>query len=319
VARPGATRDQLEAPGEPRAATGLEDGARGRERQREKRGCGENGGSSVGPHRSEDSGGAGRHRIGDTWPVLDLHHLRLELTRACADAGLDARSVVVFVVDTSWPAGTTPVAYLHPAGFVWPDTVAVFRAVGSERAELAVRRGPAHRLAIWRELPGLPAAALGPMLRHELAHARRWERSGTRFFEADDLLRAAVRGSGGEGYGSLPSELEANAASASYAAGSLTPVELAELRACGECAGLLDSTPPPDDVVEATLDELCRRSDWAPWTELSRREAYVSGVRAACAAWDERAARALIASRGSPGPGLLPVTAPQASGAGPGG
>ncbi len=45
----------------------------------------------------------------------------------------------------------------------------------------------AHRLAIWNELPGIPEVAIGPMLRHELEHARRWERSGTSFFEADDL------------------------------------------------------------------------------------------------------------------------------------
>ena len=43
------------------------------------------------------------------------------------------------------------------------------------------------------------------------------ELSGPAFFEADDLLRAAVRAAGGYGYATLPSELEANAASAAYA------------------------------------------------------------------------------------------------------
>src|SRR5579862_2761268 len=174
-------------------------------------------------------------RIRDTSLVLDLDRLRSELAAGCADAGIEQGSVVVFVVDAVRPPGTTPIAYLHPAGYVWPDTVAVFRAVGRERAQTSPHssyRGSAHRLALWARLPGLPAVALGPMLRHELAHARRWERSGTRFFEADDLLRAAVRAAGGGGYGSLPSELEANAASAAYAARHLEAAELEEVRAC---------------------------------------------------------------------------------------
>jgi hypothetical protein len=235
--------------------------------------------------------------------VLDLDRLRFELTGACTDAGLDPGSLVVFVVDAVRPAGTTPMAYLHPAGFVWPDTVAVFRAVGRERAQLhhlLPHHGIAHRLAVWSGLPGLPAAALGPMLRHELAHARRWEQSGTRFFEADDLLRAAVRVAAGDGYGSLPSELEANAASAAYAARTLTPADLAQLHTCTDCAALLDRAPPPDDVVEATLAELCRRSDWSPWVDAAVRDAYVSDVRAACAAWDEQRARRLAAGRAEP-------------------
>src|SRR5579872_2751367 len=182
-------------------------------------------------------------RIRDTSLVLDLDRLRSELAAGCADAGIEQGSVVVFVVDAVRPPGTTPIAYLHPAGYVWPDTVAVFRAVGRERAQLrpfASRGSIAHRLAVWAGLPGLPAAALGPMLRHELAHARRWEQSGTRFFEADDLLRAAVRVAGGDGYPTLPSELEANAASAAYAARHLTAAELEELQASRACAALLE-------------------------------------------------------------------------------
>ena len=242
--------------------------------------------------------------------MLDLDSLRSELTGACADAGLGPGSLVVFVVDAVRPAGTTPMAYLHPAGFVWSDTVAVFRAVGRERAQLrhlSSHDGIAHRLAVWGGLPGIPAAALGPMLRHELAHARRWEQSGKRFFEADDLLRAAVRAAGGDGYGSLPSELEANAASAAYAARTLTAAGLAQLQACTDCAALLDPAPRPDNIVEATLAELRRRSDWSPWVDAAARASYLSAVRTACAVWDEQGARALAAGRREP---VLDVLAP---------
>jgi len=165
----------------------------------------------------------------ETWRMLDGERLRAELALACEDASLAPAAFVVYVVDERRPPWTTPVAYLQPAGSVWPDTVAVFRAAGVER--VARHHLAAHRLAIWNELPGIPEVALGPMLRHELEHARRWERSGTSFFEADDLLRAAVRRAGGSGYLALPSEREANTASAAYAAKALSPAEIEQLRA----------------------------------------------------------------------------------------
>ncbi len=180
--------------------------------------------------------------------IVDPDRLRIQLERACADAGLDPGAWIVWIVDAVRPAGTTPIAYLQPAGEVRPNTVLVFRAVGSERVD--PYRLTAHRLAIWRELPGLPEAALGPMLRHELEHARRWERSGTTFYEADERLRASV---GRSGYAKLPTEREANAAAAAYARQSLSAPQLAELRACGEFADLLGDEPAPADVVTATL------------------------------------------------------------------
>jgi hypothetical protein len=211
-----------------------------------------------------------------------MSRLRPALDHACADAGVDPRSVVVFVVSSRQPQGTTPLAYLNPAGVVRADTVVVFRAVGSARA--ARYAGTAHRLAVWRELPEFPPAALGPMLRHELEHARRFEQSGPAFFEADDLLRAAVRAAGGRGYARLPSELEANAASAAYAARVLTAAELAGLRAVPECAALLDGSEPPADVVEATFAAL----------DPSRAD----GLRRAGTAWDGAEWRRAAATAG---------------------
>ncbi len=181
--------------------------------------------------------------------TVDPDRLRIELERACADAGLDPRAWIVWIVDAVRLAGTTPIAYLQPAGVVRPDTVLVFRAVGSERVN--PYHLTAHRLAIWRELPGLPDAALGPMLRHELEHARRWERSGTEFYEADERLRASV---GRAGYAQLPTEREANAAAAAYARRTLSTAQLAKLQTCGEFTDLLAADAAPADVVAATLE-----------------------------------------------------------------
>lgn len=170
--------------------------------------------------------------------------LKSLLRRACDDAGLDAACVVAWIVDAARPAGATPIAYLHPRGVVRPDTVQVFRAVGAERAQAHAGR---HRLALWRRLPRLPAAALGPMVRHELAHAVRWERSGPAFYAADERLRAVT---GGHRYALLPTEREANAAAAAFARRTLAEPELEQLASVPELADLLASTPPADVVGE---------------------------------------------------------------------
>ena len=179
--------------------------------------------------------------------IVDPFDLRTVLIRACRDAAIDPGTCVVWIVDASRPGGATPIAYLQPAGAVRGDTVQVFRAVGGERARAF--EGSAHRFAVWRRLPGLPEAALGPMLRHELAHAVRWEESGSAFYEADERLRAAAAASA---YAQLPTERVANAAAAAYAHDTLTPVELAELGSAPELAGLLAAAPPAD-VVRETL------------------------------------------------------------------
>ncbi len=228
--------------------------------------------------------------------MLDPERLREKLVAACDDAGIAPASVVAYVVVAPRPTGTTPLAYLHPAGLVRSETVAVFRAVGAER--VARTQFTAHRLALWGELPGIPDCALGPMLRHELEHARRWERSGTRFFEADELLRAAVRGAGGHVYATLPSEVEANAASTLYAEQTLDSRELEEVRACEECAALVAPEPSPPDVVSATLAELAARDDWGP--DAAERSRYLAEVGRDCAAWDPTAAHGLLDGRAGP-------------------
>lgn len=237
--------------------------------------------------------------------MIDPDRVSAELVRACEDAGLEPAAFVVFVVDAPWPLGTTPMAYLQPAGHVWPDTVVVFRAVGAVRA--GRHHLAAHRLAVWNDLPGVPAAALGPMLRHELEHARRWELSGSRFFEADDFLRAALRRAGGHGYATLPTELEANAASAAFAARTLAAAELDAVRSSPECEALLSGHEAPADVVEATLAQLAGRDDWGTGMTGAERAAYVDGVRAACAAWEAPEDGMLTAGRTGPAIERVPL------------
>jgi hypothetical protein len=190
--------------------------------------------------------------------IVDPFDLRTVLMRACRDAAIEPATCVVWIVDAQRPDGSTPIAYLQPARRVRDDTVQVFRAVGAERAEAF--EGSAHRLAVWGHLPGLPESALGPMLRHELAHAVRWEQSGASFYEADERLRAAA---GGKAYAQLPTEREANAAAAAYARHALSQVELAELATIPELGGLL-AAEAPTDVVGETLALLGEVVEVAP-------------------------------------------------------
>ena len=180
--------------------------------------------------------------------IVDPHDLRAVLLRTCRDAGIEPGACVVWIVDAACPAGTTPIAYLQPAAEVKADTVQVFRAVGAARARRFA--GSAHRIAVWRGLPWLPKVALGPMLRHELAHARRWELSGPSFYAADERLRALV---GAGAYAQLPTEREANAAARAYAQAALSRSDLTELAAVPELAAVLAAAEPPVDVVGETL------------------------------------------------------------------
>jgi hypothetical protein len=205
----------------------------------------------------------------------------------------------VFVVDAVRPPGTTPLAYLQPAASLRDDTVLVFRVVGPARVDPFRLR--AHRLGIWRALPEVPDAALGPMLRHELEHARRFERSGPSFFDADERLRAVVSRAGGSGYARLPSEREANAAASNYAARTLSALQRRAVADCELCAGLLSPQGSPVDVVEETLAELARL---ARRGELRGDETFdadtLDAVRRDCAAWSVAQPYDLVAGRSGP-------------------
>jgi hypothetical protein len=102
-----------------------------------------------------------------------------------------------------------------------------------------------------------------------------------------------MRAAGGHGYSTLPSELEANHASAAYARRTLSDAELAELGATGECQALLAADQPPADIVAATLEALAGRDDWGAGFDAQARAAYLARVERACAAWDPAVALGL--------------------------
>jgi hypothetical protein len=158
--------------------------------------------------------------------IVEEQHVLDTLAVTCPHANVAAADVVVFVVDAERPAGATPSAYLHPASYVSEETARVFRAVGSVRAD--AYHLVSHRIGLWKRYAEASADVLGPLLRHELEHAARWQRSGTVFFEADEELRAVTRGHAA--YRTLPTEEEANAGSTEFAQERLTRDAIAAIQ-----------------------------------------------------------------------------------------
>jgi hypothetical protein len=77
-----------------------------------------------------------------------------------------------------------------------------------------------HRIGVW---PEARAAVVGARLRHELEHARQWERFGPGLFDLYDLVQSvlAVKAAGLDGcagmyLNAIPSEQDANAAAAMF-------------------------------------------------------------------------------------------------------
>jgi hypothetical protein len=97
----------------------------------------------------------------------------------------------------------------------------------------------------------------------ELEHAARWMRSGTSFCDADEELRAMVRGDHAT-YAALPTETEANAAASSLAREVLDAEEMNAIQQLTEYADLVSSPVVPSDVVGATLRQLGGRERMKP-------------------------------------------------------
>jgi hypothetical protein len=219
----------------------------------------------------------------DAEMVVTPERLLAALPDACEDAGVTAALVIAWIVEAAWPTTTSPIAYIAPASYVTEETVTVFRVIGAARVDEHHLGG--HRVAVWQTFDGVPDAALPVMLRHELEHAARWECSGTAFFDADQELRALVRGNH-DGYAALPTEREANAASSRYATRVLNAGDIRELRARPDFADLTAEVLAPADVVEETLATLLEHDGWKPeWPEADRED-YVRRCRKLVGEWE---------------------------------
>jgi len=158
-------------------------------------------------------------------------NLRSAWDRAREDAGLDRRDCAVFLIKMRMPDGRAEASYYRPGRPDMPHeqlTPSILRDVPPEILERYENR---HRVAIWAEIPGAPYALLDPLLRHELEHAAQWQRYGRSYTDLDSSLREVwdVHSNSGR-YLRLPSEREANLASAAYALACVDEERLRRLR-----------------------------------------------------------------------------------------
>jgi hypothetical protein len=181
--------------------------------------------------------------------------LRHTWDRARDDAGLDRRDCVIFLVKARMPHGRAEAGYYRPGG---PDVPhdwllpSILRRVPPETLERYENR---HRVAIWSQIPSAPYALLGPLLRHELEHAAQYQRHGRSYSDLDGHLRELweARSADSDRYLRLPSEREANLASARYAAACLDERRLRRLRRVRRYRHLVDNGAPALEADSLSL------------------------------------------------------------------
>jgi hypothetical protein len=184
--------------------------------------------------------------------------LRRAWDSALTDTVLAPRNCVVILLKSRAPRWAAAAGYLHPAGFDRPQGLlkpAIMRHVPSAVLD---RYRDRHQLAMWALVPRLPVAFLELLLRHELQHADQWRRYGRPFIELDGALRQVWdvdRNSAR--YLELPSEREANLASAAYAE-RMRPRAKQRLRRHRRYRHLTDEAVPAleNDVLTLTVQAL---------------------------------------------------------------
>jgi hypothetical protein len=170
------------------------------------------------------------------------------------DAGLDRRDCVAFLIKARMPHGRAEASYYRPGPPDMPHEWLIPSILRLVPPVVLERYANRHRVAIWSEIPRAPSALLDPLIRHELEHAVQWQRHGRSYSDLDAFLREVWDAqSDTERYLSLPSEREANLASAAYADECLDEGQLRRLRRKGRYRHLVDVQAPALEGDSLTL------------------------------------------------------------------
>lgn len=140
--------------------------------------------------------------------------IEAEWEAALADANISpSRATLYTFAAGSDLGGGRQAVYQSPGDYILPPPAQRFLEVLNEKPDL-------HRVGIGSDLESYIAAAV---IRHELEHARQFERHGRGIFNLQDLIVAAcwektgrVRVGGGFLTNIIPPELDANAAAARF-------------------------------------------------------------------------------------------------------
>jgi hypothetical protein len=144
--------------------------------------------------------------------------LNSEWQAALADAGFAGRAARLYPFPGEMSADETRAYYFVPGQRIYHD--AHFPDELGGQIQDANDHRDRHRIAVWVDGP---TPVLGAKLRHELEHARQWDAHGKPLFDLNDLTLAVLAErvgglpGGGVLYNLIPTETDANAASAAFA------------------------------------------------------------------------------------------------------
>jgi hypothetical protein len=146
-----------------------------------------------------------------------------------------------------------------------------------------------HRVAIWSQIPRAPYALLDPLIRHELEHAAQWQRHGRAYTDMDQALRKAWDvGSSNERYLTLPTEREANLASAAYAVNFVDAEQLRRLRRKARHRHLVDAGAQAleSDSLSLTVEALREAGDkFLPHFNTEQRKEWLQNLEQSARSW----------------------------------
>lgn len=202
-----------------------------------------------------------------------MQAIEAEWTAALRDAELDASQARIHMFEgEASPSGVgalwgAPGENLRRKDFPFEGNNAAFIRLNNEEREL-------HRVAVWGgQRPILVAAKM----RHELEHARQYEAHGQELFHLHGLMNAIldlkVGGlpGGGVVYGSIPMEVDGNAAAARFVHGRYATEAEALLREHHPDSGLLRSLCGPGPLETLPARMICFAYQYADigedWTQ----------------------------------------------------
>lgn len=149
-----------------------------------------------------------------------------EWPRLLENAGIAIERAQLIIVRERRPVGTAECAYCSPS--MTPPlparTNAVIRRIDPDR--LAQHH---HLLGVWQELPAADEISTSALLRHELEHARQWERFGPQLVDELDTELKTVAEAVARSYHCTPAEQAADDAARTWIESRFDAPEAARL------------------------------------------------------------------------------------------
>lgn len=149
-----------------------------------------------------------------------------EWPRLLEDAGIAMERVQLIIVREQQRSGTAECAYCSPSMNppLPPRTNAVIRRIDADR--LAQHH---HIVCAWQGLPAADEISTSALIRHELEHARHWERYGPQLIDELDAELKTVAEVTGRSYHCTPVEQAADDAARAWIESRYDAAEAARL------------------------------------------------------------------------------------------